>query len=134
MTKGMPPVTDVTSDPFWEGARAGRLMIQRCPVTGMHQWYPRAHSIHSPGASPEWVEASGQGTIFSFTTIQRGMSAFETPYTCVLVMLDEGVLVLSRLEAEPGADIRVGMPVEAFFGEVQGTPDLPLFRIKGDRS
>lgn len=131
MSKGMSPVTDVTSDPFWEGARAGLLMIQRCPVTGRYQWYPRAHSIHAPSASPEWVEASGHGTIFSFTTIRRGMSAFETPYTCVLVMLDEGVLVLSRLETEPGADIRVGMPVELFFGDVAGTPDLPLFRIKG---
>ncbi|MBB3773834.1 hypothetical protein FHS55_004479 [Angulomicrobium tetraedrale] len=129
----MSPVTDVTSDPFWEGVRAGRLMIQRCPVTGKHQWYPRAHSIHAVGASPEWVEASGHGTIFSFTTIQRGMSAFETPYTCVLVMLEEGVLVLSRLEAEPGADIRVGMPVEVFFGTVAGTPDLPLFRIREER-
>ncbi|WP_425532063.1 Zn-ribbon domain-containing OB-fold protein [Ancylobacter crimeensis] len=59
-----------------------------------------------PGASPEWVEASGHGTIFSFTTIRRGTSAFETPYTCALVMLDEGVLVLSRLETEPGTDIR----------------------------
>ncbi len=61
------------------------------------------------------------------------MSAFETPYTCVLVMLDEGVLVLSRLETEPGADIHVGMPVEVFFGTVAGTPDLPLFRINGER-
>lgn len=132
MTKGMSPVTDVTSDPFWEGARAGRLMIQLCPVSGKHQWYPRAHSIHAPGVSPEWVEASGNGTIFSFTTIQRGMSAFETPYTCVLVLLEEGVLVLSRLEAEPDADVRVGMAVELFFGTVAETPDLPLFRIKGE--
>ncbi|GAB4064037.1 OB-fold domain-containing protein [Ancylobacter sonchi] len=121
------PVTDLVSDPFWEGARAGKLMIQRCPVTGRHQWYPRAHSLHASGAVPDWVEASGRGTVFSFSTIHRGGQG-DAPYVCALVMLEEDVLMLTRLEGIAADAIRVGMPVEVAFGAIAGSPVLPLFR------
>ncbi|WP_439495529.1 Zn-ribbon domain-containing OB-fold protein, partial [Bosea sp. (in: a-proteobacteria)] len=81
MTAPTLPVTDTTSDPFWAGARAGKLMIQRCPATLRYQWYPRAHSIHAPGVTPEWVEASGRGSVFSFSTIHRGNGPVAAPYT-----------------------------------------------------
>ena len=121
------PVTDLVSDPFWEDARAGKLMIQRCPVTGRHQWYPRAHSLHAPGAVPDWVEASGRGTVFSFSTIHRG-GQDDAPYVCALVMLEEDVLMLTRLVGVAADAIHVGMPVEVVFGTIAGSPALPLFR------
>lgn len=124
------PVADVVTDPFWEGAAAGKLMIQRCPVTGRHQWYPRAHSIHAPGAVPEWVEASGRGTVFSLSTIARG-GLGDAPYSCALILLEEDVLMLSRLEGVTPEEMRVGMPVEVAFGSIAGSPPMPLFRPAG---
>jgi uncharacterized OB-fold protein len=53
MTAHYIPVPDALSTHYWQGARERKLMIQRCPDTGRHQWYPRAHSLHSPGARPE---------------------------------------------------------------------------------
>lgn len=127
------PVADVVTDPFWEGAAVGKLLIQRCPVTGRHQWYPRAHSIHAPGVVPQWVEASGRGTVFSFSTIERGGLA-DAPYCCALILLEEDVLMLSRLEGIAPEDMHVGMPVEVAFGSVAGSPAMPLFRPAGDRA
>ena len=122
------PVIDVVSRPFWDGARAGKLRIQRCPVTGRHQWYPRAHSIHAPGAIPEWVDASGRGKIFSFSTIHRGNGPIEAPYVCALILLEEGVLMLSRIDGVADEDFRIGMPVEVAFLAVGDDLVLPVFR------
>lgn len=128
MTVPTLPVTDTTSDPFWAGAAAGKIMIQRCPASGRYQWYPRAHSIHAPGVTPEWVEASGRGHVFSFSTIHRGNGPVAAPYTCALVQLEEGVLMLSRLDGIAEADMRVGMPVEVVFKDLSDEVALPLFR------
>lgn len=133
MTALSSPVTDVMSDPFWQAAQAGKLLIQRCPVTGRYQWYPRAHSVYAPDATPEWVEASGRGTVFSFSTIHRGNGPVDAPYTCALVMLEEGVLILSRLDGVAEDKVHVGMPVIAAFTSLPDGTVLPLFRHREEQ-
>jgi uncharacterized OB-fold protein len=128
MTALSSPITDVVSDPFWQATQAGKLMIQRCPVTGRHQWYPRAHSIYAPGAVPEWVEASGRGTVFSFSTLHRGNGPIDAPFTCALIMLEEGVLMLSRLDGIAENEVQVGMPVAVAFSSLPDGIALPIFR------
>jgi len=123
-----PPVTDAASDPYWEGTKAGKLLLQRCPATGKFQWYPRAHSIHAPNVRPEWVESSGKGTIFSFTTIHRGNVKLAAPYTVALVKLDEGVVMYARLALEDGEQPKVGTPVEVVFASEEDGFVLPSFR------
>lgn len=122
------PVTDAASDPFWEGTKGGRLLIQRCPATGKYQWYPRAHSIHAANVRPEWVEASGRGTVFSFTTIHRGNVKLSAPYAVALIKLDEGVVMYTRLVLKEGELPQIGMPVEVVFPEPENGFVLPAFR------
>ncbi|RYZ12512.1 MAG: hypothetical protein EOO24_03035 [Comamonadaceae bacterium] len=122
------PVRDLTSEPYWQAAQAHRLLIQRCPVTGRHQWYPRAHSLHAPGHAPEWVEASGRGSVFSFTTIHRGNGPRRPPYTCAMVMLEEGVLFVCTLRGIEADRIVIGMPVEVDFEDIDETLTLPYFK------
>lgn len=128
MSQFPPPVPDNASDPFWEGTKVGKLLIQRCPMTGKFQWYPRAHSIHAPYVRPEWVESSGKGTIFSFTTIHRGNVKLAAPYTVALVKLDEGVVIYARLALEDDEQPQVGMPVEVTFIAEEDGFVLPAFR------
>ena len=134
MTALTAPILDVHSAPFWEAARAGKLMIQRCPITGRYLWYPRGHSIYAPGTVPEWVQASGRGSIFSFSTIYRGNGPIGAPYICALVQLEEEVLMLTRLVNVDIADVRVGMQVEVAFEEFSDEIRLPVFRPKGDHA
>lgn len=123
------PVPDALSRHFWEGARDRKLMIQRCPVTGRHQWYPRRHSVHAPGAEPQWVQASGRGTLFTYSVIHRGNGTTPTPYICGVIELEEGVLFTSTLHGVEEADVRIGMPVEVDFFKPSGADlVLPVFR------
>ena len=59
------PVPDPESRPFWEGAKAHRLMIQRCASTGKYQFPPTTFCQGAGLERPEWVEASGRGKVFS---------------------------------------------------------------------
>jgi uncharacterized OB-fold protein len=121
------PVPDAVSQPFWEGVAEGVLRLQRCRVCGRHVFYPRAVCPHCASAELDWVEASGRGSVHSFTVVHRAPADYrnEVPYVVALVDLDEGVRMMTRLvEVEPAA-VHVGLGVEV---AIQGEPRLPYFR------
>jgi uncharacterized protein len=122
------PVADALSAPYWQACRERKLMLQRCPVTGRFQWYPRAHSVHAPGATPQWVQASGRGTLFTYSVIHRGNGSIPTPYTCAVVQLEEGVLFTATLKGVEEDAIRIGMPVEIDFEQAGTDLVIPFFR------
>jgi len=128
MTPQYLPVPDALSSQFWQGTREHKLMIQRCPVTQRAQWYPRTHSIHSPGARPDWVQASGRGQVFTFSVIHRGNGTTPTPYVCAVIELEEGVLFTSTLKDVQEQDIRIGMPVEVDYDDAATDLVLPFFK------
>ena len=91
------------SRPYWEGAAAGRLMIQRCAACGKLRHYPRLLCDTCYSDAVEWVEASRRGTIHSWTVSHHAFHpAFkaELPYTLVTVDLEEGVRALGRWSGE----------------------------------
>ena len=57
--------------PYWDGAKAGRLMIMRCKDTGKPYFYPRAHSPFTGSENVEWVQAKGTGVIDSWSVRRR---------------------------------------------------------------
>jgi len=57
--KPLPVLGDDLSRAYWEAAREGRLLVQRCRACGEHQLYPRGHCVHCFAPDPEWVEAKG---------------------------------------------------------------------------
>lgn len=121
------PVPDRDTAPFWEGAQAGELRIQRCSSCGRHVFYPRTICPHCMAAALEWVTASGRGTVYSFTVVHRTSEEFraEAPFAVGLVELEEGVRMMARLDvAEPA----VGMPVQVAFKRVSGELSLPHFK------
>ena len=65
------PWPDDHSQHYWDAASEGKLLIQRCQECGQAQFYPRRHCIHCLAADPDWVEASGAGTLFAFSEIGR---------------------------------------------------------------
>lgn len=121
------PVTDALTDPFWQAAREGRLLVQRCPRSGALQWYPRAHSLPAPHEPPEWVEVSGSGTVFSYSVVHHGGHGIARPYVCALVELDEGPLVFSHLVGVAEDRLAVGMPVRVRFEALSEDIALPVF-------
>ena len=114
---------------FFDAAREERLLIQRCSSCGKHQFYPRKVCTHCGDTDVEWVQASGRGTVHTYTVIHRGIPGWleEGPYVAAVIDLDEGARMTSNVVDCAPADVVVGMPVEVTFVD-EGKYVLPRFR------
>lgn len=118
------------SDAFFDAAREGKLLIQKCASCGMFQFYPREVCVHCGSADVDWAQASGRGTVHTFTVIhQQGMPGWrdEAPYVAAIIDLDEGPRMTSTVVQTQAADVSIGMAVEVVFVD-EGTYVLPRWR------
>lgn len=98
----------------WRAAlEEGRLLLQRGVASGRAFFPPR---IAEPGTgeSAEWFEATGGGTVYSLTWVEQKPPAL--PYNVVIVELDEGVRLMSRVEGVSAEQLTIGMRVKARIG------------------
>jgi uncharacterized OB-fold protein len=89
----------------------GRFMIQRSRSTGARVFYPRIAEPGTGNQDLEWVEASGNGTVHAVTVIRKKDPAEN--YNVVLIDLDEGPRVMSRIDGIDHDAIVIGMTVAA---------------------
>ena len=126
------PKPTVESAPFWEGCNRGELLLQKCGDCAHVFYYARLFCPKCGSRKLDWNAATGKGTIYSFTHV--GVSfygpqwASQIPYTVVLVDLDEGPRMVSRLVSEARAEAKIGDRVELELVEVE-KQKLPYFRI-----
>lgn len=127
------PQTQPWSEKFWEGTRAGKLLIQVCKDCESQIFYPRKFCPECWSASLGWVEASGKGTVLTFSTAYDMVEPKfmdELPYTIAYVDLEEGVRLMTRIVGCKPENITFNMPVEVVFQEREGF-FLPYFRPAG---
>ena len=89
----------------------GKFMIQRGRSSGSYHFYPRVIEPGTGADDLEWVEACGMGTVYSTTVVRNRPPA--DPHNVVLVELDEGPRLMSRVEGISPADVDIGMRVRA---------------------
>jgi uncharacterized protein len=124
-----PGVSDDTQF-FWEGAAAGKLLIQRCKSCGAlrHPPAPVCGECHSF----EWdtVESVGKGSIYSFVVVHYPeVPPFDYPNPVGLIELDEGVRLIAGLVGVKRDEIEIGQRVQVEFQSFDdGELTLPLFR------
>jgi uncharacterized OB-fold protein len=129
--QGPLPVPDSESTPYWDGLRAHKLMLQRCASTGEHLFPP---VTFCPGTleRPEWVEASGRGTVFSWIVVRhpvpRDIYADQVPYVVALVTLEEGCRMAANIVGCAPEDVTANMPLEIVYNPVTADITLPAFR------
>lgn len=124
------PVHNAISEPWFQAAAEGKLLIQKDPATGAVQMYPRARVVEAPEREPEWVEASGFGTLHTFTTVIRSVhQAFgaRTPFTIAIIDLDEGARITSWMVNTPVERLRCDMRVKVVFREIHPGITMPCF-------
>ena len=127
------PTIDPDTQPFWDGARRGALLIQRCPDCGRPQFYPRPRCVRC-GGSIDWIEASGEGRVYSYTVVHRAPHESLVPlvpYVVALVDLAEGVRMMSRVRAADSGAVQIGAAVRVAFERVSDEVTLPLFEVVG---
>ncbi|WP_068083946.1 Zn-ribbon domain-containing OB-fold protein [Novosphingobium rosa] len=125
------PEADKWSGPFFEGAREGKLLAQRCNTSGRFFFPPSPVSPVTRDGNWSWVELSGKGKIGSYVVMhQKYFPGFgdEVPYPVIEVELEEGVRLLSSIVELGDRELSVGMPVEVVFDKVTDEVTLPKFR------
>ncbi len=124
----LPRPTDL-SKPHWDGCRDGVLRVQRCSACDAYVFIPQPICTACQGDDLEWVESSGRGRVYSFTTVHRPPRAeFEVPYVVAIVELEEGWHMLTNIIGCAADAVQVDMPVEVCFERMSEEITLPRFR------
>jgi len=101
---------------YFDKLAAGRFEIQRCAGCGKHVFYPRVLCPHCGADRLDWVAPSGRGAVYS-TTVVRRKAADGGDTNIVLVDLDEGVRLMSRVAGIAPEQVKIGMPVRAHIAD-----------------
>lgn len=97
----------------------GRFMIQRGVQSGRHVFYPRVAEPRT-GGELEWVEASGRGIVYA-VTVQRSKPPAPDS-NVVLIDLEEGPRMMSRIDGIAPDAVKIGMRVTAKIVREDGDP------------
>ncbi len=123
------------SQPFWEALKAHRLDLQTCGDCGAVRHYPRPVCPTCYSMSVTWTTAVGRGIVHSWTISHQAFHpAFQDclPIILVTVDLEEGVRMNCRLDGADPKDIKIGLPVDVAFEDVNDDVTLPVFRPRND--
>lgn len=115
------PAESPDNKEYWEGARAGKLILAKCKDTGTLFHYPRHVSPFTLSNNVEFVEAKGTGTIYSWS-VARG----KEPFCVAYVQLDEGPIILTNIVECDLDALSCGQKVRVTFKETEGAP-VPMF-------
>jgi uncharacterized OB-fold protein len=119
--------------PYWDGTAEGKLLLPRCTECQTLIWFPRPFCPSCASTSVEWIQASGRGTVYSYTINRRGvadMSAYRNvgEYVLAYVELEEGPRIMTNVvDCEP-TSVRIGQPVELVFHDTGEGTALARFR------
>jgi len=123
------PIVTADAAFFWEGARRGELLAQRCADCGNLAHPPRpmcpaCHSVHR-----EEVRLSGRGEVYSWI-IPRHPPAlgFAQPPVVAVIQLEEGIRLVSNVVGVADGQVAIGMQVEVQFEPTVGGYAVPVFR------
>lgn len=116
---------------FYGWCTKDELRFQRCRPCGRFRHVPREICAHCGSFEWTWERSSGRGKVFSWTEVVRPLHpAFggDAPYAPVIVEMEEGVRMLSRVLDCTADELVVGMPVEVAFVAATDAVRLPYFR------
>ena len=118
------PPMSVENEAFWAAANEGKLMIPRCKDTGQFFWYPRNLSPFTLSNNVELVEASGKGTIYTYSVMRRA----DPQYVIAYVTLEEGITMMTNIVDCDYDTVAVGQAVELDFYETENGQKVPVFK------
>lgn len=127
--KPLPHVGPFTR-PYWEAARAGKFMIQRCRRCGQAIHYPRPWCPHCWNTELDWFAACGRAEVVTYTVVHQPPSeafASQVPYVLAVARLEEGPHMMANVVDIDPARMRVGLPVRIVFEERSGGFCVPQF-------
>ena len=126
------PEPTIDSQPYWDGLKERRLLLQQCGDCGLVRHYPRPMCASCHSLQVQWIEASRRGRLYSWTEVHHPfVPGFrdEIPYVMTTVELEEGVRLQCQMLDANAATLRLDLPVEIVFRVVQDSLVLPFARV-----
>ncbi len=125
------PMPTAEVKPFWDYCKKHELRMQKCTKCSYIRYpvsiiCPRCQSMEA-----EWVKLSGRGKVFSFAIVNylyNKAFANDIPYAVASIELEEGPRMISNITGTKLEDIKVDMPVEVYFEDINNEFALPKFR------
>ena len=117
-----PPINPETQH-FWDAASESKFLYKKCAACGEPHFYPRSHCPFCFSANTKWQEASGRGTVYTYSVMRRA----PIPYAIAYVELAEGPRIMSNIVDCDLDAIRIGQPVRLVFKPSDGGPPVPMF-------
>ena len=117
---------------FYEYCNRRELRFQRCSSCDAWRHMPRESCEACGSFEWSWELSSGRGTLFSWTIIHRALHpayADDVPYTVVVVEMEEGVRLVSRLVDVSNDDLKLGLPLQVQFEDVTPEVTMHAFRL-----
>ena len=114
---------------WWELVDRDVIPIQRCNGCEklFHPPRPMCDACH--GMDMGHVEASGKGTVHTYTVIHHPQfPGYDFPIIAALIDLEEGTRLMSNLVECRPEDVHIGMAVQGFVAEGEDGMKLPVFR------
>ncbi len=123
------------TEAFWEATAAGHLVLARCDDCGTVIWYPKTYCPACGGLSVSWTDASGRGTVYSFSVVHRAPGAFRdaVPFVVAYVELEEGPRVLTNIVGCDPDTVSIGQPVRVVFCDTGEGSALYRFEPAAER-
>ena len=128
--KPLPALEGLTAG-FYAWCRQGELRFQRCADCGTFRHVPREICAQCNSFAWSWEPSTGRGTVYTWTVVERALHpafANATPLAPVVVEMDEGVRLLSRVLDCTADQLTMDMPVTVDFVAASDAVRLPYFR------
>ena len=99
----------------------GKFMIQRCNSLNKFFFHPRVAFPRSGERDLEWVEASGNGVVYS-SSCNRRLPVKGGDFNLSLITLEEGPRMMARVEGKDPDKVEIGQKGKARISSLNGEP------------
>ena len=124
------PTPDFETQPFWDGCKEGRFLLQHCNACDSDYFYPRPFCPKCWSTDVAWKEAGGGATLYTYSVVrQNDLPPFpdRVPYVAAVVQLDEGPRVMTNVEGCEFDDLEIGMALRVGFRAISDDVTIPVF-------
>lgn len=124
--------THVWTQPFWDAAARGSLVVPQCVACGHRRMPPTPFCPRCHSQDIAWVELSGRATVYSYTVVERAIlpeMEAHLPYVPAVIEPEGGggVRLVSNLVGMEIGSIHIGMAVQIVWHRTPDGVTLPLF-------
>lgn len=108
---------------YFAACAEGRLLVKKCADCGEFHFYPRVLCPYCFSDKTEWVQSTGRGKLYSYSTLRVA----KPPYTIAYVTLDEGVTMLTNLVDCDVEKLAINQAMKVVFKPTKDGQPVPFF-------